>query len=43
MFNYDISLVGGSGTKYNSSYIDITYAKIDEGLDSPGYLTLKTV
>ena len=35
------NLVGGNGTKYNSSYVDKTYARIDGGTSSPGYFTLK--
>lgn len=43
MFHNCTSLVGGSGTTYNSSYKDVSYAKVDGGIDSPGYLTLKSV
>ena len=39
MFDECVSLVGGSGTKYNSSYVDKTYAHIDGGTSSPGYFT----
>ena len=39
MFYYTTKLVGGSGTKYNSSYVDKTYARIDGGTSSPGYFT----
>ena len=39
MFKNCISLVGGSGTKYNSSKIDKTYAHIDGGTSNPGYFT----
>ena len=39
MFEGSTSLVGGSGTKYNSSYTDKTYARIDGGTSSPGYFT----
>ena len=39
MFYKSAFLVGGSGTKYNSSYIDKTYARIDGGTSSPGYFT----
>ncbi|MBR1416454.1 MAG: BspA family leucine-rich repeat surface protein [Bacilli bacterium] len=39
MFSSASSLVGGSGTRYNSSYTDKTYARIDGGTSSPGYLT----
>ena len=35
MFKGATSLVGGSGTKYNSSYVDKTYARIDNPPDSP--------
>ena len=38
MFNNSINLVGGSGTTYNSSYIDKTYARIDKS-GTPGYFT----
>ena len=34
------NLVGGNGTKYNFSYIDATYARIDTA-STPGYLTKK--
>ena len=34
-------LVGGSGTTYDSSETDETYAKIDGGTSSPGYFTAK--
>ena len=34
-------LVGGSGTVFNSTKIDYTYAKVDGGTSSPGYFTLK--
>ena len=39
MFTYSTKLVGGAGTKYNSSYVDKTYARIDGGTSSPGYFT----
>ena len=39
MFTDCTSLVGGSGTKYNSSYTDKTYARIDGGTSRPGYFT----
>ena len=39
MFRGCTNLVGGSGTKYNSSYTDKTYARIDGGTSSPGYFT----
>ena len=33
------SLVGGSGTKYDPTFIDSTAARIDGGINSPGYFT----
>lgn len=42
MFNASAKLVGGAGTKYNGSYVDKTYARVDGGTNSPGYFTLKT-
>ncbi len=42
MFYASNKLVGSAGTKYNGSYVDKTYARIDGGTDSPGYFTLKT-
>lgn len=33
------SLVGGSGTKYDPTYIDSTAARIDGGVSNPGYFT----
>ena len=41
MFLGTTKLVGGSGTTYNSSNVDKTYARIDGGEDSPGYFTEK--
>ena len=41
MFFNTTNLVGGSGTKYNRSYVDKTYARIDGGTSSPGYFTAK--
>ena len=41
MFEKCTSLVGGSGTTYDSSHIDKTYARIDGGEASPGYFTAK--
>ena len=41
MFNSCKSLVGGSGTIFNSSYTDKTYARIDGGTTNPGYFTSK--
>mgnify|MGYP004467310421 CR=1 FL=1 len=40
MFFNCVKLVGGNGTKYNSTYIDKTYATIDTS-DTPGYFTQK--
>ena len=40
MFLDDTNLVGGNGTAYNSSYIDVTYARIDTA-STPGYFTYK--
>ena len=40
MFTGSSKLVGGNGTKYNSSYEDKTYARIDTS-STPGYFTLK--
>mgnify|MGYP004452542979 CR=1 FL=1 len=39
MFTGCTNLVGGAGTKYNSSYVDKTYARIDGGTSNPGYFT----
>ena len=41
MFYNCTKLVGGAGTKYNSSYVEKTYARIDGGTSNPGYFTLK--
>ena len=41
MFENATSLVGGAGTKYDSTKIDKIYARIDGGTSSPGYFTLK--
>ena len=40
MFYRNSSLVGGSGTRFKSSYSDKTYARIDKS-GTPGYFTLK--
>ena len=42
MFYGATNLVGGAGTKFDSTNIDKTYAKIDGGTSSPGYFTLKS-
>ncbi len=39
MFTGSTKIVGGAGTKYNSSYVDKTYAHIDGGTSNPGYFT----
>ena len=39
MFEKSTNLVGGAGTKYNKSYLDKTYARIDGGRSNPGYFT----
>jgi hypothetical protein len=31
-----------AGTTYNSSYVDKTYARVDEGTSKPGYLSTRT-
>lgn len=41
MFYRCTSLIGGSGTKYNSNNFDKTYAHIDGGTSNPGYFTAK--
>ena len=38
-FNDCTSLVGGAGTKYDPTFIDSTAARIDGGINSPGYFT----
>ena len=42
MFTRCISLVGGAGTTFKSSYVDKTYSRIDGGPTNPGYFTLRT-
>ena len=39
MFGLSTSLVGGAGTKYDSTKTDKTYARIDGGTSNPGYFT----
>ena len=39
MFKDCTSLVGGSGTVYSADYVDSSYARIDGGVEAPGYLT----
>lgn len=41
MFDRCTSLVGGAGTIYNASHVDLNYAIIDGGTSNPGYFTLK--
>ena len=41
MFLNCTQLVGGEGTKYNSSHVDASYAHPDGGPSNPGYLTKK--
>ena len=41
MFSYTTKLVGGSGTKFDNTKTNKTYARIDGGTNSPGYFTLK--
>ena len=41
MFYASNKLVGSAGTKYNGSYVDKTYARIDGGTSNPGYFTAK--
>ena len=41
MFEKSTNLVGGAGTKYNKSYLDKTYARIDGGTSNPEYFTEK--
>ena len=41
MFTDCSSLVGGSGTPYDASHTDHTYAHIDGGTANPGYFTAK--
>ena len=41
MFFNCTNLVGGSGTAFNSSHTDATYARIDGGTSKPGYFTAK--
>ena len=41
MFSGCTSLIGGSGTKYDSAHTDKERARIDGGADNPGYFTDK--
>ena len=40
MFSDCQQLVGGEGTTYSSSHVDVSYAHIDGGPSNPGYLSL---
>lgn len=40
MFTGCEKLIGGKGTIYNSKIVDMTYARIDEGEDNPGYFSI---
>lgn len=42
VFDDSTKLVGGAGTKYSSSRVSYTYARIDGGTSKHGYFTLKT-
>ena len=41
MFSGCTKLIGGAGTKYDSTKTDKTYARIDGGTSRPGYFTAK--
>ena len=41
MFSRCTKLIGGAGTKYDSTKTDKTYARIDGGTSNPGYFTAK--
>ena len=41
MFISCSKIEGGAGTKYNSAFVDKSYAHVDGGTSNPGYLTLK--
>ena len=41
MFSYCTNLIGGSGTVFDSSHVDATYAHIDGGTSNPGYFTAR--
>ena len=41
MFTGCTALVGGMGTTYDANHTDMTYARIDGGVDNPGYFTAK--
>lgn len=39
MFQGCSKILGGEGTKYNKDYIDGQFARVDQGVNSPGYFT----
>jgi len=39
MFSGCVALVGGSGTAYDASHVNVAYARIDGGTSAPGYFT----
>lgn len=39
-FSNNVNLVGGNGTKFNSSNVSVSYARVDTS-STPGYFTLK--
>ena len=41
MFRNCTKIVGGLGTKYNASHVDVAYAHVDGGTSNPGYLNDK--
>ena len=41
MFKGCTKLVGGAGTPYDSTHVDVSYAHIDGGTSNPGYFTSK--
>lgn len=41
MFRFCYNLVGGAGTTYDSRHLDAEYARVDGGVDNPGYFTQK--
>lgn len=43
MFSGCTHLHGSKGTAYNADYTDATYARVDGGTETPGYLTIKAV
>ena len=43
MFLLCTSLVGGQGTTYDASHVDVAYAHIDGGPSNPGYFTEKPI